>query len=475
MTKEVKSVRRHGRRLRNRLWFVCFVILFLSACGGVEVKGPEESSILGPQSKLAKGEQRVLMVAVKFPDEEPSIPLERTRQRVVTELNQYVRAQSFDLAWMKADFRGWVKLPSPISEYRISPYNFKVDRTRIRKLVEDTMTALEKEVDFSQYQQILIIPGAHTTPGKGYGMICYCANPGMLTGVKGNLGYATLKSKGGKEFRKGVFVGTENASLGMWAHDFFHTLGGLHEKIRLVPCLYDFERQSDTSQLPSLEHHGIYMGPWDIMSEHFVKRDGPPPGISSFTKIRLGWISPEEALFIRPGETSYAALSPLSQKGNLQVVKIPLKGGRYYLVENRQPIGFDRILPDSGLIILKVDPSAPEGYGTVRVIDADKNSPHFSHATFRLDRSNRNIFVDKGANVAIIPLWPEGENQGVLITTLEKSSDALKAALMIQKLMDRDPRTRRGEGNRLIEESLACFKRYDFRGCYEMVQKGLKD
>jgi hypothetical protein len=35
--------------------------------------------------------------------------------------------------------------------------------------------------------------------------------------------------------------------------------------------------------------------------------------------------------------------------------------------------------------------------------------------------------VDKGEQVAIIPLWMEGENQGVLITTPEKSNDALKA------------------------------------------------
>jgi hypothetical protein len=211
------------------------MFFILSACGGIQVKGPEESPVLGPQSKLAKGEQHVLMVAVKFPDVEPTFPLERIRKKVVAELNQYIKEQSYDLTWVKADFRGWVKLPAPISEYKISPYNFNVDRTRIRKLVEDTMTALEKEVDFSQYQHILIIPGAHTTPGKGYGMICYCANPGMLTGVKGNLGYATLRSKGGKEFRDGIFVGAENAHLGMFAHDFFHALGGLYEKRRLAP------------------------------------------------------------------------------------------------------------------------------------------------------------------------------------------------------------------------------------------------
>ena len=157
------------------------------------------------------------------------------------------------------------------------------------------------------------------------------------------------------------------------------------------------------------------------------------------------------------------------------MVKIPLNGGLYYLIENRQPIGFDRILPDSGLLILKVDPSAPEGYGTVKVMDADKNSPHFSHATFRLDRPNRNIFIDKNANIVVIPFLQEGQGQGVLITTVEKSADALKAALMIKKLVARSPKPRDHQGNRLIEESIACFKTYDFKACHERMPKELND
>jgi hypothetical protein len=217
------------------------------------------------------------------------------------------------------------------------------------------------------------------------------------------------------------------------------------------------------------------MGPWDIMSEHFVKRDESPPGISSFTKIRLGWISPQQVLLTKPGETIYSFLSPLSQKGSLMAVKIPLKGDRYYLLENRQPIGFDSVLPDAGLLVLKVDPNSPEGYGTVKVPNADKNSPHFSRATFRLDQNNRNIFIDKEANVAIIPLWTEGENLGVLITTPEKSNEALKAALMIQKLKNRYPEPRGREENQLIENCVACFKRYDFITCYQLAQKVMKD
>jgi hypothetical protein len=214
------------------------------------------------------------------------------------------------------------------------------------------------------------------------------------------------------------------------------------------------------------------MGPWDIMSEHFVKRDEPPPGISSFTKIRLGWISPGQVLVIKPGETRYGFLSPLSQKGARAVVKIPLKGDLYYLVENRQPVGFDRALPDSGLLVLKVDPGAPEGYGTVKVVNADESSPHFSRATFRLDRSNRSLYVDRGANVAILPLWTEGDAQGVLITTPENSSDALKAALAIEELRRRSG-LKGGEMSRLLEDSVACFKRFDFKASHQLAQMGL--
>ncbi|MFH2218680.1 MAG: hypothetical protein ABII68_03330 [Pseudomonadota bacterium] len=191
--------------------------------------------VLGPQSERALGEQRLLIVAVRFPDVNPNLSLEKIKDRAVTGLNSYVTEQSYGQAWLKSDFVGWVSLPDPISKYRISPNNFEVDRGRVRKLVEDTMTAVEARVDFSRYQNMLIIPGASTTPGKGYGMMCYCANPGMLTGVRGNPAFVTLTSQNGKTFSGGVLVGTENAPLGMFAHDFFHALGGVYQNKRLVP------------------------------------------------------------------------------------------------------------------------------------------------------------------------------------------------------------------------------------------------
>jgi hypothetical protein len=225
-------------RTWNRKWFgVTLLLLFLSlGPAQVDMASGVDKSVLGPQSTQAKGRQHVLVAAVRFPDVEPTFTLEQLKKKAGTSLDGYVREQSYGKTWVEADFRGWVNLPDPISAYKLSPHNFDVDKTKIRKLIEDTMTALEDKADFSQYQYILVIPGAQTSPGKGYGMLCYCANPGMLTGVmKEKVAYATLKSKRGKEFKGGVFVSAENAHLGMLAHDFFHGLGGIHEGKRLAP------------------------------------------------------------------------------------------------------------------------------------------------------------------------------------------------------------------------------------------------
>jgi M6 family metalloprotease-like protein len=184
------------------------------------------------------------MVVVRFPDITPTTPIEMVKRKVVSAFNMYVVEQSYGLASVNADFRGYVTLPSPLSQYKVSQFNNQVDAGRVRKLIEDTMTILEKEVDFSSYDHILIIPAVRTTAGTGYGMVCYCANPGMLTAIQksdrfrsiGRVGqYETLRSKGGKQFKGGVFVGAENANLGMFAHDYFHALGGIYEGRRFAP------------------------------------------------------------------------------------------------------------------------------------------------------------------------------------------------------------------------------------------------
>lgn len=202
------------------------------------------------------------------------------------------------------------------------------------------------------------------------------------------------------------------------------------------------------------------------MSQHLVEKGQPCPGLSSFTKVRLGWISQDKALLVKPGQTSHVFLSPLSQKGDKLVVKIPLYQYNYYLIENRQPIGYDRVLPDSGILILKVNSSVPEGYGTVQVMNADPAAKNFGRATFKPGARGRNIYLDDKNDIAVIPLWKEQDHLGVLITSVEKSSAALKAATSILELMKSE---RSPEKFRKVRDAVAAFKVYDFEKSYAIA------
>ncbi len=470
----------------GKAFFFLILSFALSGCRGPQIMGPQEEdffgasvresaapNFLGPQSARAKGELRVLVAVARFPDVQPRVSLRKIETTVVQELNDYVKEQSYGQARVKAQFVGYVSLPQSISAYRISPNNFEVDRNRVRKLIEDTMSAVERQTDFSAYPHLLVIPAVMTQPGRGYGMMCYCANPGMLTGVRGNPRYVTLRSKGGKEFSGGVFVGTENAPLGMFAHDFFHALGGVFENKRLVPCLYNFERQAEASRLHKWEYCTDYMGTWDVMSAHYIGGKESAPGISSFTRIRLGWISPDQVLLVRPGKERGAFLSPLAKGGKVLGIKIPLPGGQYYLVENRASVGSDKVQPDSGVLILKVNPAAQEGTGTARIMDADPGSPNLTRPTFRLDQEKRNLFLDKENNVSVVPLWEQGENRGAVVTTAEKGRDAVNAAKMILELWKKYPPPRDQKVKPIVKECLAAFKNFDFQKSYQVARKAL--
>ena len=153
------------------------------------------------------------------------------------------------------------------------------------------------------------------------------------------------------------------------------------------------------------------------------------------------------------------------------MIKIPLSGGQYYLIENRQRVGSDRIQADAGLLILKVNPEAQEGSGTAQIIDADRSSPNFSRATFRMDQEGRRAFLDRENGVAVLPLWTQGENLGALVTTPEKSQDALRATAMIFKIWEKFPEPRTGKIKKISEECVAAFKEFDFKKSFQIAKQ----
>jgi hypothetical protein len=126
-------------------------------------------------------------------------------------------------------------------------------------------------------------------------------------------------------------------------------------------------------------------------------------GISSWTRMRLNWIDPSRIKVIQPGETSDCLLAPLAQTStDIVAIKIPLPDNRYYLIENRQPIGFDQYLPGSGVLIMYANDRVTEcrrGDSPIRLINANPEVPHLEGAAF--DIGKKSVFEDRENKIRI--------------------------------------------------------------------------
>ncbi len=134
--------------------------------------------------------------------------------------------------------------------------------------------------------------------------------------------------------------------IGVFCHEFGHALG--------LPDLYDYDDSSE----------GI--GNWGLMSGGAYGADGRNPGypahMIAWSKEVLGWIEP-----ITVSDKLSDVAIPNVEENRDAVYRIwadEPDGDEYFLIENRQKIGFDRFLFEAGILIWHVDKSILQrGYG----------------------------------------------------------------------------------------------------------------
>ncbi|MBO5611127.1 MAG: M6 family metalloprotease domain-containing protein [Prevotella sp.] len=130
--------------------------------------------------------------------------------------------------------------------------------------------------------------------------------------------------------------GTKIDGIGTFCHEFSHCLG--------LPDFYETTY--------SYGYYGI--GSWSLMDYGSYNNNGYTPiGYSAYEKNFMGWID-----YIAPEENTQYTLPIFNQK-NIQTdkaVKItsPLNPNEYFILENRQQQGWDKYIPDEGLMITHV-------------------------------------------------------------------------------------------------------------------------
>lgn len=351
------------------------IVFLLAGCSG--------ATLTSDQSHTQRRVLRGIIILVEFPDVKHSVSPSWVRKRFFRDLKVYIEEMSYSQVTLEGDLTDkWYKLPHSISRYNIAPQNLRVDRSRVRQLINDVLQATVNDIDFSKYSFAAIFLGASR---KEYGMVGLCGYPGML-GWKTD---AILKTKGGQKVPGGIAIYTYQAHLGTLFHDIAHIIGGVKDGKRMVPCLYDHDLQATPGHpWKAMMSAIINMGFWDPMSSHFYKYQKPPPGISSWTKLRLGWIDESKIRIVNMGKREDILLGPLEDASSeTLVIRIPISDTTYYLIENRQPIGFDKTLPGHGILIMYANDTIKEcrfGRAPVKLVNARPEIPHLMGAAFDL-------------------------------------------------------------------------------------------
>lgn len=160
---------------------LCLAALAMSGMVACAVPSVRAGGVGPPASAI--GRQGLLVIPVRFPDTSPSRTIREITAKV-RRVAEYVSKASYGRASIDPRVLDWQAMPRPLAEYRVSPYNYRVDRARVSRLLEDALSAAALAARLDDFEHVYVVVGVHTEPGTGYGMIAYAANPGMLSGVR---------------------------------------------------------------------------------------------------------------------------------------------------------------------------------------------------------------------------------------------------------------------------------------------------
>jgi len=154
---------------------------------------------------------------------------------------------------------------------------------------------------------------------------------------------------------------SEDDPKGIWIHEFGHLLG--------LPDLYNVDKLKDDDD---------FVGSWDVMASgswNGYPQGSSPAHLTSWEKIKLGWIPTSQIEVVETGDSVQTLISPLEGGTGTLALKLSLSPTIYYLVEVRERTGFDAYLPGEGVLILYVDESLSTGKGIVKVVKKKGEDP----------------------------------------------------------------------------------------------------
>jgi hypothetical protein len=337
-----------------------------------------------------------LIIQVGFADIKRAPRRAFVEKRFLTEPDCYIREMSYGKSCLVGTLTDKVYvLPGPIRQYFVPWQNLKVDKRKLKRLVADTFARVERDYDVSKYDFIVFALTANARESGNQGFNTY---PGLL----GWEDKRSLVTPSGRKIKGGIAIYALSADLSKVFHNTAHIIAGVRDGRRVLPDMYDQDAASASKLtagagvLKAHERSERSMGAWDPMSCGMCKQLPGAPGLTSWTKLRLGWLDAAKVRTVKPGESVDVTLGALEDGSAATLaVRIPLTSSTYYLLENREKIGHDQNLPGSGVLIMYADDKIPEprfGKAPVRLVNADPSAANLEGAAF--DIAGKAAFSD---------------------------------------------------------------------------------
>jgi M6 family metalloprotease-like protein len=311
------------------------------------------------------GQVRLLVVAVEFSDVKHNRTIDsigRDYFGPAPSVASYYHDVSYGQMTLTGKVVGWFPLPYKMAHYGTdctsvddadcfgSPVSWQVG--------QDGIGYANKAVNLTDYDYVAFVhsgAGEETAQDRDKTTVWSVAY----------LGGAWIHSGTGKSFsRFDVVPEYEDhgaVPVGVYTHELGHLLG--------LPDLYN-------------THNGQpQMGAWELMDKGLWNGNpygSMPAELSAWSRSKLGWLPDSNIRTLQPTSGDLVMVNPIEESDvtGYQAVKVKTSDSNYYMIEVRSPLGYDKDLPDFGVIGYHVQDTS--GTHTLATI-IKNNNPNAFH------------------------------------------------------------------------------------------------
>ena len=285
-----------------------------------------------------RGTVRIIIVLAQFSDK----PMVQTKKHFedlffssgviqTGSVREYFLEVTNGLIDIQGEVAGPYTLPKTIKEYANGASGTGPTAPNARTMARDAAELANVDINFTPYDN----------DGDGFVdayIVVHSGQGGEQTGSKNDIWSHKWVLSGGAYTADGARIYAyltvpEDSKIGVCAHELGHLLFGF-------PDLYDTDYSSE----------GV--GNWCLMGGGSWNGSGDVPAHpSAWCKVNQGWAT---AVIQKDNGSVQIADVKTSQKV-VRLWKDGAGGSEYFLVENRQRSGYDRMLPGEGLLIWHID------------------------------------------------------------------------------------------------------------------------